>query len=226
MEVTAQTLFNQLCDQTLQKMSATPVALFCLTREVYLVAGGSTHFWVVTCAPESMSHKLKHGHNIARLLTNGTALEHKQTSLPQALPVSFAIHMTQQNMSQTMLHMGLSGAQCFNVAGPVNIRTANKPLHTEIFLLDLNYNQKAKFIKTHKEKEYFQVMSMSKFDGMAFVDKEALLEVFYTAVHKEQYYKHLWLTLHSTLCECFLDPTSSSVQIGGHNKLRMGLRSL
>ena len=78
-------------------------------------------------------------------------------------------------MSQTMLHMGLSGAQCFNVAGPINLRPPNKPLHTKIFLLDLNAQERSKFIDAHKKKDHFSVMSLGEFDGSAFHDQEAVL---------------------------------------------------
>ena len=87
--------------------------------------------------------------------------------------------MTENDMSQTMLHMGLTGAQCFNVAGPINLRPPNKPTQSKIFLLELNPQERTKFIDTHKKKDHFSVMSMGEFDGTTFADQEAVLEVFY-----------------------------------------------
>ena len=87
----------------------------------------------------------------------------------------------------------------FNVAGPINLRPPNKPIQSKIFLLELNPNERAKFIDTHKKKDHFSVMSMGEFEGTAFVDQEAVLEVFYKKTHKDQYSKGLWLTLYPTL---------------------------
>ena len=116
-------------------------------------------------------------------------------------------------MSRPMRHMGLSGAQCFNVARPINLRPPNKPVQSKIFLLKLNHHERAKFIDTHKKKDHFSVMSMSEFDGTAFVDNDTVLEVFYKKTHKEQYCKSMWLTLYNTLTEYFNDPSSPSLQM-------------
>ena len=83
-----------------------------------------------------------------------------------------------------MIQMGLSGAQCFSVFGRVNIRPPNKLVQSPTFLLDLTHNKKAKFIKTHRKKDHFSMMSMTEFDGTAFIDNEAVLEVFYKNSHK------------------------------------------
>ena len=64
-------------------------------------------------------------------------------------------------------------------------------------------------------------MSMSEFDSSAFVDNKAVLEVFYKKTHKDQYCKHLWLTLRTTLSDCFPDQASWSLQTAGHNKVRL-----
>ena len=61
--------------------------------------------------------------------------------------------------------------------------------------------------------------------GTAFVDQEAVLEVFYKKTHKDQYSKGFWLTLYTTLFECLCDPTSWSLQTAGHNKVRLGLKA-
>ena len=84
-----------------------------------MYAGNSADFWVVACTPESITQKLKPDHHTVRLLTKGTAVEREQTSLTRAPLSSFAIYITKNDMSQTMLRMGLSGAQCFNISGPV-----------------------------------------------------------------------------------------------------------
>ena len=65
-------------------------------------AGGSADFWILTCTPESITQKLKPHHHTVRLLTKGTTLERKQTPLPRAPLSSFAIHMAENDMSQTM----------------------------------------------------------------------------------------------------------------------------
>ena len=63
-------------------------------------------------------------------------------------------------------------------------------------------------------------MSLGEFDGSAFHDQEAVLEVFYKKTHKEQCSKNLWLTLHAILTDSLPDPASWSLQIAGPNKVR------
>ena len=223
--VTTQVAFSQWCDQTLQKMSATPKSFSRLTRRVHLAAGGTMDFQVISFTPQSISQRLKPVYNTVRLLSQGSTLESKDAILPPPPTSTFAIHMTENDMSKTMLHMGLSGAQCFNVAGPINLRPPNKPLHTKIFLLDLNAQERSKFIDAHKKKDHFSVMSLGEFDGSAFHDQEAVLEVFYKKTHKEQYSKNLWLTLHTILTDSLPEPASWSLQIAGPNKVRLGLKA-
>ena len=206
-------------------MSATPVSFSHLTRRVQLAAGGNTDFWVVCFTLHSMSQRLKPEYNTVRLLSQGSTLESKDAWLPPPPTSTFAIHMTENDMSQTMLHMGLTGAQCFNVAGPINLCPPNKPTQSKNFLLELKPQERTKFIDTHKKKDHFSVMSMGEFDGTAFVDQEAVLEVFYKKTHKDQYSKGLWLTLYTTLSECLCDPTSWSLQTAGHNKVHPGLKA-
>ena len=79
---------------------------------------------------------------------------------------------------------GLFGAQCFNVSGLVNIRPPNKPVQSKIFVLDSNHSERSKFMETHKKKAHIALMSMSKFDDTAFIDNEAVLELFYKKTHK------------------------------------------
>ena len=68
-------------------------------------------------------------------------------------------------------------------------------------------------------------MSLGEFDGSAFHDQEAVLEVFYKKTHKEQYSKNLWLTLHAILTDSLPDPASWSLQIAGPNKVPLGLKA-
>ena len=223
--VTTQVPFSQWCDQTLQKMSATPESFSRLTRRFHLAAGGTMDFWVISFTPQSISQRLKPVYNTVRLLSQGSTLESKDAILPPPPTSTFAIDMTENDMSETMLHMGLSGAQCFNVAGPINLRPPNKPLHTKIFLLDLNAQERSKFIDAHNKKDHFSVMSPGEFDGSAFHDQEAVLEVFYKKTHKEHYSKNLWLTLHTILTDSLPEPASWSLQIAGPNKVRLGLKA-
>ena len=74
-------------------------ASICITSPVFLYGG-------------SISQRLKPEYNTLRLLLQGSTLESKDTTLPPAPTSTFAIHMTENDMSQTMLYMGLTGAQC------------------------------------------------------------------------------------------------------------------
>ena len=109
-EVTTIVSFNQWCNQALQKMCATPVAFSRLTRQVQIAARGATNFWVVSFAAHSTAQKLKPEHNTVSLLIAGSSLERKYAPLPAPLSSTHAIDMTENNMTQTMIQMGLSGA--------------------------------------------------------------------------------------------------------------------
>ena len=117
-----------------------------------------------------------------------------------------------------MLKLGMTGSQCFNIPGPVNLK--QQGIQSKMFLVNLDVPQSSSFIANFKKLDFFVLMSMSEFDGSFFPHCHTVLDVFCEKTHKENYAKHLWRNVKQALSH-ISDPTY--VQVTGFNKLRMGL---
>ena len=117
-----------------------------------------------------------------------------------------------------MLKLGITGSQCFNIPGPVNLR--QQGIQSKIFLVNLDAPQCASFTADFKKLDFFALMSMSESDGSIFPHCHTVLDVFYKKTHKENHAKHLWRNVKQALSD-ISDPTYP--QVTGFNKLRVGL---
>ena len=119
--------------------------------------------------------------------------------------------MTEKDMTQTMLKLGMTGFQCFNGPGLVNLK--QQGIQSKLFLVTLDAPQRQSFIKDFQKLDFFGLMTMSKFDGSIFSQCHTVLDVFYN------YTNHLWRNVKQALLD-ISDPTH--LQVTGYNRLRVG----
>ena len=217
-DLTHQHNFPQWCDAQLQHASCTPQAFSRLSRQLQDTDGHSRDFFVILHTATSIDQRLEPARFSTRLLSQGRTLDRKPCQLPESPLHSHAVHMSEKDMTQTMLKLGMTGSQCFNIPGPVNLR--QQGIQKKIILVNLDAPQCASFTADFKKLDFFALMSMSEFDGSIFPHCHTVLDVFYKKTHKENYAKHLWRNVKQALSD-ISDPTY--LQVTGFNKLRVGL---
>ena len=217
-DLTHQHNFPQWCDTQLQHSSCTPKVFSRLSRQLQDIDGHSRDFFVILHNTTTIEQRLEPARYSTRLLSQGRALDRKPCQLPESPLHSHAVHLSEKDMTQTMLKMGMTGSQCFNIPGPVNLK--QQGIQSKIFLVNLDASQCSSCTAHFKKLDFFALMSMSEFDGSIFPQCHSVLDVFYKKTHKENYAKHLWRNVRQALSD-ISDPTY--LQVTGFNKLRVGL---